>query len=205
MPSQWGRPVRSAISRRCTRCSRRRVCRWNCRACGRRRWRSVPTVGSWPPRARRRRLVLIDPHNGRIRQRVALPSNEALDLNDVSSHLLKPDKSGQLSYTGLIFSPDGTRIYLSNVNGDVKVFRVGPAGLVSGLPPIALPLANAPWRKEEIPRGIGNLSRRSTAVRRVEPVQSPGGDRYRDRRGAAALAGGLRAVRTSLWSATKRT
>ncbi|UCD51276.1 MAG: bifunctional YncE family protein/alkaline phosphatase family protein [Phycisphaerales bacterium] len=99
-------------------------------------------------------LVLIDPQNGNIKQRVALPSSEALDPNDVSSHLLKPDKSGQLSYTGLIFSPDGSRIYLSNVNGDVKVFRVGPEGQVSGLPPIALPAANAPWRKEEIPAGL---------------------------------------------------
>ena len=99
-------------------------------------------------------LVLIDPQNGDIKQRVALPSSEALDPNDVSSHLLKPDKSGQLSYTGLIFSPDGSRIYLSNVDGDVKVFGVGPEELVSGLPPIALPAANAPWRKEEIPAGL---------------------------------------------------
>lgn len=99
-------------------------------------------------------LVLIDPKNGDIKQRVALPSSEALDPNDVSSHLLKPDKSGQLSYTGLIFSPDGSRIYLSNVSGDVKVFRVDADGQVSGLPPIALPAANAPRRKEEIPAGL---------------------------------------------------
>jgi YVTN family beta-propeller protein len=99
-------------------------------------------------------LVLIDPKSGDIKQRVALPSSEALDPKDVSSHLLKPDKSGQLSYTGLIFSPDGSRIYLSNVSGDVKVFRVDADGQVSGLPPIALPAANAPWRKEEIPAGL---------------------------------------------------
>jgi YVTN family beta-propeller protein len=99
-------------------------------------------------------LVLIDPQTGQIRQRVALPSGEAQDPNDVSSHILKPDKSGQLSFTGLIFSPDGSRIYLSNVKGDVKVFRVGPEGQVTGLLPIALPAADAPWRKEEIPAGL---------------------------------------------------
>ncbi len=99
-------------------------------------------------------LVLIDPQSGEIKQRVALPSGELLDPNDVSSHILKPDKSGQLSYAGLVFSPDGSRIYLSNVKGDVKVFRVGPEGQVSGLLPIALPAANAPWRKEEIPAGL---------------------------------------------------
>ncbi len=99
-------------------------------------------------------LVLIDPKTGEIKQRVALPSSEALDPNDVSSHILKPDKSGQLSFTGLVFSPDGSRIYLSNVKGDVKVFRVGADGQVIGLRPIALPAANAPWRKEEIPAGL---------------------------------------------------
>ncbi|MEN6577125.1 MAG: alkaline phosphatase family protein [Phycisphaerales bacterium] len=99
-------------------------------------------------------LVLIDPRTGEIRQRIALPSGELLDPNDVSSHILKPDKSGQLSFTGLIFSPDGSRIYLSNVKGDVKVFRVGPEGQATGLRPIPLPAADAPWRKEEIPAGL---------------------------------------------------
>ncbi len=99
-------------------------------------------------------LVLIDPQSGAIEDRIALPSGQALDLNDVSSHILKPDTSGQLSYTGLIFSPDGSRIYLSNVDGDVKVFGVEADGQVRGLPPIALPPANAPWRKEEIPAGL---------------------------------------------------
>ncbi len=99
-------------------------------------------------------LILIDPQSGEIRQRIALPSHEAANPNDVSSHILKPDSSGQLSYTGLVFSPDGSRIYLSNVNGDIKVFGINAEGRVDGLLPIALPLANAPNRKEEIPAGL---------------------------------------------------
>jgi YVTN family beta-propeller protein len=99
-------------------------------------------------------LILLDPQSGQIKQRVALPSSKAQDPNAVSSHILEPDKSGQLSYTGLIFSPDGTRIYLSNVNGDVKVFQVSPEGKVSGLFSIPLPAADAPRRKEEIPAGL---------------------------------------------------
>jgi YVTN family beta-propeller protein len=99
-------------------------------------------------------LVLIDPQSGDVRQRVALPSSKAQDPNAVSSHILEPDKSGQLSYTGLIFSPDGSRIYLSNVDGDVKVFQVSPEGQVNGLFSIALPAADAPRRKEEIPAGL---------------------------------------------------
>lgn len=99
-------------------------------------------------------LVLIDPTSGAVKQRVALPSSKAQDPNAVSSHILEPDKSGQLSYTGLVFSPDGSRIYLSNVNGDVKVFGVSPEGQVKGLFSIALPKANAPRRKQEIPAGL---------------------------------------------------
>jgi len=99
-------------------------------------------------------LVMINPQTGEIRQNVALPSSEARSPDVVSSHILKSDKSGQLSYTGLIFSPDGSRIYLSNVNGDIKVFHVSRAGQVSGLFSIPLPAANAPNRKEEIPAGL---------------------------------------------------
>jgi YVTN family beta-propeller protein len=99
-------------------------------------------------------LVLIDPQSGDIKQRVALPSSKAQDPNAVSSHILEPDKSGQLSFTGLVFSPDGSRLYLSNVDGDVKVFGVSPEGQVKGLFSIALPAANAPRRKQEIPAGL---------------------------------------------------
>ena len=99
-------------------------------------------------------LIVIDPQTGQIRQNVALPSSKARSPNAVSSQILEPDKSGQLSFTGLIFSPDGNRIYLSNVDGDVKVFSVSRDGQVSGLFSIPLPAANAPNRKEEIPAGL---------------------------------------------------
>jgi YVTN family beta-propeller protein len=99
-------------------------------------------------------LVLIDPQTGQIRQKVALPSSEARNPDAVSSQILKPDKSGQLSYTGLIFSPNGSRIYLSNVDGDIKVFNVNQEGQVSGKFSIPLPAASAPNRKEEIPAGL---------------------------------------------------
>jgi len=100
-------------------------------------------------------LILIDPETGNIKQREALPSSKAKPpLAATSSNILKPDKSGQLSYTGLIFSPDGTRIYLSNVNGDIKVFNVSPTGKVNGLYSIEMPDADAPLRKRAIPAGL---------------------------------------------------
>ena len=72
----------------------------------------------------------------------------------MSEHILQPDKEGQLSFTGLVFSPDGRRIYLANVGGSIKAFGVGEGGRVAGLFTIRLPLANAPRRKPEIPAGL---------------------------------------------------
>ena len=119
-------------------------------------------------------VVVLDPATSRILQRVPLPSDKATDPKPgaVSTHILEPDKDGQLSFTGLAFSPDGSRLYLANVNGSIKVFTVGRDGKVVGLFSISLPAAHAPGRKEEIPSGLavsadgkrlyvcGNLSNR---------------------------------------------
>ena len=100
-------------------------------------------------------LIVINPVAGNILQRIPLPSDLADSAEAaVSSHLLDPDTDGQLSYTGLIFSPDGRRIYLSNVNGSIKVFAVGRDHAVTGLFSIVLPPANAPRREAEIPSGL---------------------------------------------------
>jgi len=121
-----------------------------------------------------RELIVVDAATGDILQKVALPDDKLLPTatNAVSSHLLKPDKDEQVSFTGLVFSPDGSRLYLSNVKGSVKVFSVDDDHRVRGLGSIALPDADAPERKEEIPAGLaiskdgrklyvaGNLSNR---------------------------------------------
>jgi YVTN family beta-propeller protein len=101
-------------------------------------------------------IVVIDPSTGKILQRVPLPSDSANEPKPgvVSSHILEPDKEGQVSYTGLIFSPDGTRIYLSNVNGSIKVFGVANDGKVVGLFSIPLPQTGLPRREKEIPSGL---------------------------------------------------
>ena len=115
-------------------------------------------------------LVVMDAASGEVRQRVPLPAEKIAPADTLagsiaegkvadeapaptSSHLLQPDTDAQLSYTGLIFSPDGTRIYLSNVNGSIKVFAV-EKGEVRALGSWALPPAKAPRRDEEIPAGL---------------------------------------------------
>jgi len=118
-------------------------------------------------------LIVIDPAEATIRQRVALPGEDADPQHaPVSTQVLQPDRDGQLSFTGLIFSPDGARVYMSNVNGSIKVFAVSDEGVVSPAGTFALPSADAPRRKAEIPSGLalsadatrlyvcGNLSNR---------------------------------------------
>src|ERR1019366_6916688 len=91
-------------------------------------------------------LVVLEPQSGKVLQRVPLPSESDRDPtpNGVSAHILQPDKDGQLSFTGLAFSPDGSRIYLANVDGSIKVFGVDKGGQVAGLFTMRLPPANGP-------------------------------------------------------------
>jgi YVTN family beta-propeller protein len=119
-------------------------------------------------------LLILDPQNGTVRQRVALPSEEQRlpPADVVSPQILRPDEEGQLSFTGLVFAPKGDRIYISNVEGSVKVFAVGADGKVTPSHSFALPPAGAPRRAAEIPSGLaispdgkrlfvcGNLSNR---------------------------------------------
>jgi YVTN family beta-propeller protein len=101
-------------------------------------------------------LVVLEPQSGKVLQRVPLPSEKQVEPTPkaVSEHILQPDKEGQVSFTGLAFSPDGSRIYLANVDGSIKVFGVGKDGTVAGLFTMPLPLANAPRRKADIPSGL---------------------------------------------------
>ena len=101
-------------------------------------------------------LVVADPVTGEIQQHVPLPSdsNSANTPETVADEILHPDQEGQLSFTGLVFSPNGSRIYLANVDGNIKVFGVKKSGKVVGLFSIPLPPAKAPGRSAEIPAGM---------------------------------------------------
>jgi YVTN family beta-propeller protein len=122
-------------------------------------------------------LLVLDPDTGEIKQRVALPSDEQqVPVEPSSGNILKPDRGAQVSFTGLVVSPTGREIYLSNVGGSIKVFRVDERGEVHPSHSISLPAANAPRRKPEIPSGLvlsedgsrlyvcGNLSNRILEV-----------------------------------------
>ena len=117
-------------------------------------------------------LIVINPATGKILGRVPFPVDVAPEHASVSVEGIVVHTKSQLSFTGLAFSPDGSRIYLSNVNGDIKVFAVGKTNEISPLFSIALPAVEAFDRTNEIPAGIavspdgkkiyvaGNLSNR---------------------------------------------
>ncbi|HEU4417752.1 MAG TPA: phosphoesterase, partial [Planctomycetota bacterium] len=93
-------------------------------------------------------LLVIDAATGAILQRVPLPDEkQTTQPNDPNSRELRPDKEGQVSYTGLAVSPDGATIYLSNVRGSIKVFSAGADGAVKPSHTLPLPAANAPRRE----------------------------------------------------------
>ncbi|MFM1871378.1 MAG: hypothetical protein RL398_800, partial [Planctomycetota bacterium] len=132
------------------------------------------TDGSWwYVSGKTSELLALDAATGAIVQRVALP-NDALTpaVTAPNDKELRPDKDGQLSYTGLAVSPSGDRVYLSNVRGTIKVFAAGADGTLTPLHSLPLPPAAAPRRAAEIPSGIavsadgatlyvcGNLSNR---------------------------------------------
>lgn len=98
-------------------------------------------------------LLVIDLDTSKA-QKVAFPKDKASEQKPVSAEILDPDDEAQLSYTGLAFSPDGSRIYMANVMGDIKVFAVARNRTVAPLFSLPLPPADAPGRKSEIPAGI---------------------------------------------------
>jgi YVTN family beta-propeller protein len=119
-------------------------------------------------------LVVVNPETGDIIEKVPLPTEKKSTNKEptvVSSHILVPDKEAELSYTGLIFSRDGKRIFLSSVNGSIKVFAV-EHGSVKAIANWSLPHTGLSQRKAEIPAGlllsadekllyvVGNLSNR---------------------------------------------
>jgi YVTN family beta-propeller protein len=100
-------------------------------------------------------VIVLDPVGGQILQRVPFPNPKAsLGAEAGSELILNPKLNDKLSYTGIAFSPDGSRIYLSNVNGDLKVFGVGKDNKISPLVSIPLPPVNRPDREMDVPSGI---------------------------------------------------
>jgi YVTN family beta-propeller protein len=123
-------------------------------------------------------LVLIDARTGRIRQTVPLlPFRSEIITSEDTHASEKPmgspaaastPSSGtrtnavattitvapRMSLTGLIFSPDGHRIFLSDASGRILMFPVDRRGRASSPTAFLLPDVRTPKPKPEIPAGL---------------------------------------------------
>ena len=103
-------------------------------------------------------LLVLDPTTGAVRQRMALAPEPGETPRAPSQNILDPGSLPQVSYTGLVFSADGRRLFLSDVQGSVQRFSVDGLGNVKVETPFDLPQVVGLRRKREIPAGLA-LSR----------------------------------------------
>ncbi|HWH70718.1 MAG TPA: bifunctional YncE family protein/alkaline phosphatase family protein, partial [Candidatus Sulfotelmatobacter sp.] len=110
---------------------------------------------------RKNALALIVPATGQVLQTIPLSIIKDEPGTPVSGSATVTASSraaitntAELSFTGLVFSPDGRRLYLANVGGNVWMFAVNGDRVVT--PPTVLPVpdALAPKQKREIPTGL---------------------------------------------------
>jgi YVTN family beta-propeller protein len=114
-------------------------------------------------------LILIDPLTAQIRQKITIPGSATAAApttpnpapgagpgagTTTPAATTEKEPATQLSFTGLVFSRDGTRLYLSNVGGNIKAFAVGKDRVVTPAGTIAVPDARTSKRKQEIPAGL---------------------------------------------------
>jgi YVTN family beta-propeller protein len=101
------------------------------------------------------KLVVVDAESREVVQTVEFPSQDQKEEPSVAStNILQPDTKALVSFTGLVFSPDGKRLYVSNVMGSIKVFAIDNTGKFTASHTIPLPNAAAPRRPQEIPSGL---------------------------------------------------
>lgn len=110
-------------------------------------------------------VLLLDPVTGKELGRAAMPADTKprSDARSAESTDLSPDRGAKMSFSGLAFSPDGSRLYVSSASGSIRCFKAAPDGKLTATGTITLPAANAPDRREEIAAGIA-VSRDGTKL-----------------------------------------
>jgi YVTN family beta-propeller protein len=100
-------------------------------------------------------LVVVHAETGELLQTIRLPADPAKTApGHKAATQLGKAPGAQLSLTGLVFSPDGTRIFLSNAIGNIKVFTVDKEHHVSAAGTLEVPEARTAKRKMELPTGL---------------------------------------------------
>jgi len=117
-------------------------------------------------------ILLLDPISGRVLQTVPLTlittelrtnattnivaqsgsTNLITKTNTIS--LVSVTNKADISFTGLVFSPDDRALYLSNSKGTVWAFALDTDRVVGSPRPLSLPETDAPKQRREIPSGL---------------------------------------------------
>lgn len=93
--------------------------------------------GRWLAVLDRSQVAIIDPESAKIVSRA-------------------PHANG--SYAGIVFSPDGKRVYASNIRGSIGVFSVHDDGKLTAEPPLALPVLPGPRGEDPANKETGPQS-----------------------------------------------
>ena len=101
-----------------------------------------------------KKLLVLNAEDGAIRQEILFPLDAGGDPEPLGTTILGPASGAQASVTGLLFSPAGTRIYLSNTLGNIKVFAVDRHARVTPYKTFSLPEAKTSKRKADLPAGL---------------------------------------------------
>ena len=102
-------------------------------------------------------LVLIDPDSGSILQTIALSTSRTNALPDSDSPTAGAGAetlTAQMSFAGLVFSPDGRRLYLSNTGGNVWMFPLDERHRAGQPRVLPVPDARVPRQNHELPTGL---------------------------------------------------
>ncbi len=102
-------------------------------------------------------LVLIDPDSGSILQTIALSTSRTNALPDSDSPTAGAGAetlTAQMSFAGLVFSPDGRRLYLSNTSGNVWMFPLDERRRAGQPRVLPVPDARVPRQNHELPTGL---------------------------------------------------
>lgn len=109
-----------------------------------------------------RTLVLMDPTSAQVLQTVPLSTTKGKAAPESEEGGADETRSAdtnvitaQMSFAGLVFSPDGRRIYLSSTGGDVWSFPVSDSRQAGQPTVLPVPGANLKEHKAEIPTGLG--------------------------------------------------